>query len=75
LPKDQTSPVTEYVESYRDLREHGNAFESILLEIILLLTLCVFNANFILVLALWISPAVVCWIIGTRLEYKISKNE
>lgn len=63
--------VHHYVKSYRDLREHGNAFEIILMELGLAAALIMFKCIFIVILALWIFPAALCWVVGTRLEFHI----
>ena len=69
------------VGSYRDLREHGNAFAIILLEMLFGAILSglvhgmatVVYPDYLLpavlvVLGLWIGPAALVWAIATRLE-------
>lgn len=60
----------EYITSYRHLREHGNAFSILLLELILawsLYQLCSgFDALFLLLA--WIVPSAFSWVAGTILE-------
>lgn len=72
----------DFVESYRHLREHGNAFFILLTEIILGAIL--FHSGqipgahaeaaqsqsmiYVIVIVFWIAPAVSVWIIGTHLE-------
>lgn len=67
--------TTEYVESYKHLREHGNAFLILLFEIIL--CFIIYNSNSLFVfssfLTLWILPASLVWFSGTYLESKINK--
>jgi hypothetical protein len=64
--------VKHYRRSYRDLREHGNAFEIILLESVLAATLWAVGKEFYpVILALWVLPAAFCWGIGTLLEFEI----
>ncbi len=58
----------EYVESYRHLREHGNAFFIVLLEFLLGSVLFYSSLPWGVVLMLWILPAVGVWYFGTRLE-------
>jgi hypothetical protein len=58
----------EYIESYRHLREHGNAFFIAVLEIILGATLYYSPFSSSLVLVLWMLPAVGVWLFGTRME-------
>jgi len=73
--KAKRNGVSEYVESFRDLREHGNAFEIIFLEIVLAATIfslsyqSVFSA--VLFIVLWILPSALCWIVGTLLEFNL----
>lgn len=62
--------ATEYVESYRHLREHGNAFSILLMEAILgfiLANMPTANAA-MLVLVVWVVPACTSWLVGTALE-------
>ena len=63
----------EFVESYRHLREHGNAFYIVLLEILLAMPLYVFAKYgnwllFILMFLIWLLPGIVCWYMGNNLE-------
>jgi hypothetical protein len=62
--------VAEYIESYRHLREHGNAFLIILMEVILAAALYAANTTvrFFLLVIIWIVPAAFIWTIGTWLE-------
>ncbi|MCY9547027.1 hypothetical protein [Lysinibacillus xylanilyticus] len=70
---DNDQIVSEYVESYRHLREHGNAFSILLMEIILCFILYNINSLSLLsiILTFWIIPAGSVWVIGTYLESKI----
>jgi hypothetical protein len=61
--------VQEYVESYRHLREHGNAFAIIFFE--LGFALAAISVSSILLLA-WIAPAAAVWFVGTILEVKLA---
>lgn len=63
----------EYIESYRHLREHGNAYAILLAEIVLALALDVSPSWFFVggLLVLWILPAAFVWFIGTWLEFGI----
>jgi len=69
--------TVEYVESYRHLREHGNAFLILIMEIFLCFIL--YNLDSLLliscVLTLWIFPAGFVWYIGTYLESRIHDFE
>jgi len=59
---------SEYVESYRHLREHGNAFFIALLELLLGAALFYSPVPWGIVLMLWILPAAGVWFFGTLLE-------
>jgi hypothetical protein len=63
----------EYIESYRHLREHGNAFAIVILEVCL--AMAAVAAPTITALAilffLWMLPAAFVWVIGTVLESKL----
>lgn len=70
-PKDSPpSPGMEYVTSYRHLREHGNAFGILLLELLLfgMLYTTTSKHSFALWIALWLAPASIAWVAGTALE-------
>jgi len=60
----------EYIESYRHLREHGNALLIIMMEAIL--SLAIGGAPSLLSCGLlvfvWILPATFAWFLGTWLE-------
>jgi hypothetical protein len=62
----------EYKESYRHLREHGNAFFILLFEGVLGIVLIGLpNAGFALIcLLVWIVPAAAVWLHGTWLEVR-----
>lgn len=70
---------SEYVESYRHLREHGNAFAIIFFEVFLAVLLfwcgpC--DCKFIIIyLFLWIMMGAIVWIIATYLEFQIIKKK
>lgn len=79
LTKARSNPTTdaiEYVESYKHLREHGNAFFIVFFEVVLgFLLWAVPQGNYaILVLFLWIIPAVLVWFVGSILEYRYSND-
>jgi len=64
------SPGMEYVTSYRHVREHGNAFGILLLELVLagaLHDLCNSSSIAWLLIA-WLFPAPFAWVVGTVLE-------
>ncbi|HTY84335.1 MAG TPA: hypothetical protein VMB19_08950 [Silvibacterium sp.] len=67
----------EIVESYRHLREHGNSFFIVFLEMALavvlfeiqkLLPSCLVAASWLGLLIVWIGPAVCIWLVGTLFE-------
>ncbi|WP_027252096.1 hypothetical protein [Photobacterium halotolerans] len=63
----------QYTESYKHLREHGNAFLILFCESVLGMAL--FSAStlnqVILVLFLWLVPVLPVWFVGTYLESKL----
>lgn len=66
----------QYVESYKHLREHGNAFFILIFEVALgtvLATTPTPNLA-IIVLVLWIMPAAFVWGIGSLLEYRFANT-
>ncbi|MDX8129988.1 hypothetical protein QLH52_22040 [Methylomonas sp. OY6] len=65
---DAKSAGIEYVESYRHLREHGNAFFIALLELLLGAALFYSPVSWGVVVMLWIFPAAGIWLFGTLLE-------
>lgn len=62
----------QYIESYRHLREHGNAFLIILFELALGAILATASNPYLALIALllWMMPAALVWLIGTALEYR-----
>lgn len=60
----------EYVESYRHLREHGNAYAIIFLEFAWAPILAAAKNQYelMVILILWVLPAAYCWLIATQLE-------
>lgn len=60
----------EYVESYRHLREHGNAVLILVAEAILALALLYSTAfvTAVLIIVLWVLPATIVWPMATWLE-------
>lgn len=67
----------EYIESYKHLREHGNAFFIIIMEISLAIMLFAIEnpMHSIFLVALWITPAFIVWFIGTYLEFLLESIE
>jgi hypothetical protein len=64
----------DYIESYRHLREHGNAFAIVICEILLGVVLAEVKSEtqFIASLLLWILPASSTWLIATWLEARLA---
>lgn len=76
LIKDRNLKLTtreKYIESYRHLREHGNAFFIVVFEFILAFS--IWHASTLkhlcILLLVWIIPAAWVWVIGTKMESKI----
>jgi hypothetical protein len=65
--------VSEYVESYRHLREHGNAVSILVLEIVLGFVLLSARglASAVAIVVLWLLPSAYSWLIGSALEANI----
>jgi hypothetical protein len=75
-PRENSStPRSEYVESYRHLREHGNAMSIVLAEIVLTVALMWANTvpQLILLVSIWVLPSTIAWILGTWLEQSIDE--
>lgn len=84
LAEERKSANPELVESYRHLREHGNAFFVVFLEIAFALVLYAAGEflhvltpgasqptvalSYVVVVVLWASPAVAIWFVGTAVE-------
>jgi len=60
----------DYVDSYRHLREHGNALGIVLLELALgsILSTLKFRNDALAAVIFWIIPGAWCWVIGNVLE-------
>jgi hypothetical protein len=69
--------VDDYVESYRHLREHGNALLIIIMENCLALALWQAHdaATFFGVVAVWVLPGAFAWFLGTWLERGLAEAE
>lgn len=77
ISRSRKSPqAREYIESYRHLREHGNAFFILIFELALGATLwsSISSQFSLLVLLIWISPAALVWFLGTILEYRFANS-
>ena len=64
---------TEYVESYRHLREHGNAFLILFCEAVLGMALfsCSSINQIMIIVLFWLLPTIPVWIIGSYLESRL----
>jgi hypothetical protein len=71
---DPNLPVKEYVESYRHIREHGNAFLILVMEaglgFVLINIPCLTYT--VPILLAWILQATTAWLIGTILESRLT---
>lgn len=70
--RNDSKVVKEYVESYKHLREHGNAFLIVFFE--LLLGMILFFSSLIgiiIAILIWVALAASVWVIGTYLETKL----
>ncbi|MFH5183074.1 hypothetical protein ACHHV8_10845 [Paenibacillus sp. TAB 01] len=65
--------IKEFVESYRHLREHGNAFFILLSEILFAAWLILFDFH-LSGLIIWFSIGTIAWFIGTYLEIKFVED-
>jgi hypothetical protein len=65
----------EYKESYRHLREHGNAFLILLFEAVLgvILAGSTSSAMALIILIVWVLPAAFIWVYGCILEYRYAQ--
>lgn len=65
--------LSEYIESYRHLREHGNAFAILLSEIVFAfwLVICSFSVWSVIV---WVAAGSIAWFIGSYLEIRMVKE-
>ncbi len=70
---------SEYIESYKHIREHGNSFFIVFLEILLALPIYQFVSksgvshtdsvlNLTLIILFWVTPATLIWFFGNKLE-------
>ncbi|WP_415887694.1 hypothetical protein ACMXYO_06365 [Neptuniibacter sp. QD37_6] len=67
----------EYVESYKHLREHGNAFFILLMELVFTLILYSVERpeHSLFMMLVWVTPACFVWFLGTYLELSIKHLE
>jgi hypothetical protein len=64
------STKRDYVDSYRHLREHGNALAIVFCELALgaILSTVQTGRDGLVVIALWVAPGAWCWVVGSVLE-------
>jgi hypothetical protein len=69
------SKYDEYIESYKHLREHGNAFFILFLELLFGATLALIETpvHGAILVMIWTLPGVFVWFWGNVLESKLSK--
>jgi len=67
---------TDYVDSYRHLREHGNALAIVFFELALgfILWSIAGRAELCLAIAIWVLPGAWCWLIGGVLERDFAES-
>ncbi len=77
---------SDFVESYRHMREHGNSVSIVVFELLLafifwsLRPICPVGGNAVLVgrvgliLAVWLAPSTLVWLIGSSLERYLSRS-
>lgn len=67
----------QYVESYKHLREHGNAFFILIFEVVLGVFLSVApTPNWALIaLIFWTLPGAFVWVVGTQLERRLAARD
>jgi hypothetical protein len=73
-PSTHPTPHSEFIESYRHLREHGNAVSIVTMELILAIALYAVAGSLIssgLILLAWLLPSAFAWFVGTWLEGSI----
>ena len=89
--KRQRPATRELTISYRHLREHGNAFFIVLLEVLLGIGLYIAGVLFqqpesqtdasagsrfqLMIIAIWILPAVLVWIAANLVERRFQQDE
>lgn len=67
---------TEFIESYRHLREHGNAVSIVILEFVLTFALVSATSRrmALAVVFLWLLPSVFAWALGSVMERRLAEN-
>ncbi len=67
--------ISEYKESYRHIREHGNACGIVILELALagVASSVKEPVETVPILVLWLLPAAYCWLFGTVLEERLAE--
>ena len=77
LSRARTAPAArDYIESYRHLREHSNAYSIIILEFILAPAVMAAKEPWTLTLValVWLGPAGYCWLIASLLEAEFANS-
>jgi len=77
---------SDYVESYRHMREHGNSISIVICELLLAFVLwslkpdgsvgnIALGARVCLILAIWLAPASLVWLLGSSLERHLALSK
>jgi hypothetical protein len=81
----QRTRKTDFVESYRHMREHGNAVSIVIFELLLAFILWSLKpipqpggsaipvGRVGVILAVWLAPSALVWLIGSSLERFLSR--
>src|SRR5439155_1112940 len=70
---ERSSSRSEYVTSYRHLREHGNAVSIVILELVLAFVILRSPSEqaALSIIFVWLVPGVFAWFVGTALESRM----
>ncbi|MHB8829367.1 MAG: hypothetical protein ACYC6Q_07555 [Syntrophales bacterium] len=78
LSQKRENSKTDFRESYKHLREHGNSFGILFFEIVLGVILIAIGseklAYFLGFMFVWILPAIYVWFVGTGLENRFARK-
>jgi len=65
----------QFIESYRHMREHANAYMIVILNVLLVCVLSLANTiqQLALCICIWVLPAALAWFVSSMLEARLSK--